>query len=91
MTARVHIDRVKIASIQHESRPQAYLLGRAERIKAIAQILCPVDTGRLRASIKVTQLGDGGYRIGTDVSYAIYVEFGTRYMHAQPFLRPALQ
>jgi HK97 gp10 family phage protein len=28
--------------------------------------------------------------IGTSTHYAPYIEFGTRYMAAQPFLRPAL-
>lgn len=29
--------------------------------------------------------------VGTAVNYAPYLEFGTMYMRAQPFLRPALQ
>lgn len=91
MASRVFINRAQIDLIPHEVTPQAYLYGRAQRINAIAKTLCPVRTGHLRASIKVVKLSDGGYRIGTDVNYAVYVEFGTRYMHAQPFLRPALQ
>lgn len=58
-----------------------------------AKRLCPVDTGRLRDSI-TWELGmmNGlpSARVGTNVEYAIYVETGTRYMSAQPFLRPAL-
>lgn len=58
-----------------------------------AKVLCPVDTGRLRDSI-TWELGTVGglpaARIGTNVEYASYVETGTRYMAAQPFLRPAL-
>jgi HK97 gp10 family phage protein len=59
-----------------------------------AKRLCPVDTGRLRSSI-TDELGVGptglpAVRIGSNVSYASYVELGTRYMSAQPFLRPAL-
>jgi HK97 gp10 family phage protein len=58
-----------------------------------AKILCPVDLGRLKASIN-WRLGvdsRGLYAtIGTNVEYAPYQEFGTRYMAAQPFLRPAL-
>ena len=51
---------------------------------------CPVDTGNLRGSIthEVDTAGNAVY-IGTNVEYAPYVEFGTRRMHAQPYLRPA--
>lgn len=52
-----------------------------------------VQTGRLRSSI-TEELGVDGdelvERIGTDVSYAPYVELGTSRAPAYPFLRPAL-
>lgn len=52
-----------------------------------------VQTGRLRSSI-TEELGQDGdelvERIGTDVSYAIFVEVGTSHAPAYPFLRPAL-
>lgn len=51
---------------------------------------CPVDTGNLRNSIThVVDSGDDSVYIGTNVEYGPYVEMGTRYMQAQPFLRPA--
>ncbi len=31
------------------------------------------------------------YRVGTNVEYAIYVEFGTSSNQAQPYLRPAVE
>lgn len=53
-----------------------------------------VDTGRLRGSI-TWRLGRDGESIyadvGTNVEYAIYLEKGTRYMTARPFLTPALR
>lgn len=52
---------------------------------------CPVDTGRLRQSIGVKRIGEGRYRVGTNVTYAPYVEFGTRRTRAQPFMRPAVE
>lgn len=58
-------------------------------IAADARIACPVDTGRLRDSIEHEVQGDA-VRVGTNVEYAVYVEEGTRYMNAEPFLRPAL-
>lgn len=61
----------------------------ALKVEAEAKKLCPVDTGRLRASITTQRLGPLTYGVGTGVEYAPYVEFGTRKMAAQPFLRPA--
>lgn len=62
-------------------------------VERVAKQLCPVDTGRLRSSI-TRQLGRdslGLYAaVGTDVEYAPFVELGTRFMRARPFLRPAL-
>ena len=56
---------------------------------------CPVDTGRLRRGIE-TDIDTGEASsdvIGVlydDVDYAPFVEFGTRHMRAQPFLRPGM-
>lgn len=63
------------------------------QVQSKARSLCPVDTGRLRASIIMTKGRDGqGFyvQIGTNVSYARFVEFGTSTQRAQPFLTPAL-
>ena len=49
---------------------------------------CPVDTGKLRASVFVREAGDD-VEIGFNEDYASYVEFGTYKMAAQPFPRPA--
>lgn len=59
-----------------------------------ARRACPVDTGRLRSSIVSVPGRDavGPFVvIGTNVDYAPYVEYGTRHMGAQPFLRPAVR
>lgn len=55
-----------------------------------AQRKAPVDTGFLRRSI-VLQISDGGFKATSDPSaeYAPHLEFGTRFMSAQPFMRPA--
>lgn len=60
-------------------------------VESEAKKLCPVDTGRLRASITTEKIGKAAYAVGTNVEYAPYVEFGTRKMRAQPYLRPALE
>ncbi len=58
------------------------------RCQALAKQACPVDTGRLRNSILyhpyVLQC-----TVDTNVTYAPFVEMGTRHMSARPFLFPA--
>lgn len=69
------------------------LTRRALRVEAAAKRVCPVDTGRLRSSITHALAQDGGdviAMVGTNVEYALDVEFGTSKMRAQPYLRPAL-
>lgn len=53
--------------------------------------LCPVDTGNLRASIRSQKIDNQSAKVFTDVEYADYVEEGTRYQKAQPFMMPALE
>lgn len=65
------------------------------RVHNKAKRYCPVDTGRLRSSIRSTQAFEETHRqlvvrVGTNVEYARFVEMGTRYMRARPFLRRAL-
>lgn len=70
------------------------LLRRTIKVEGQAKRLCPVDTGRLRASVThALERDDQGLYgiVGTDVRYAPYIELGTRYMRAQPYLRPALR
>jgi len=53
----------------------------------------PVQTGALQMSIKqsVTQKGDKTTgMVTTNSPYAAFMEFGTRYIQARPFMRPAL-
>lgn len=59
-----------------------------------ARRLAPVDTGALKASIHVTRLGPELWRIsaggGLPDGRAVYNELGTRFMAAQPYIRPAV-
>lgn len=52
--------------------------------------LCPVDTGNLRKSIRYEMIKEYVAEIGTNVKYAPYVEYGTKRMKEQMYLRPAL-
>lgn len=64
---------------------------KAQVIRTEAVLNAPVQTGRLRQSIGIQKVGDGHYRVGTSVSYAPFVEYGTRHQRAQPFMRPAVE
>jgi len=68
-------------------------------IEGKAKVLCPVDTGRLRASIQHRLLaGELAVVIGTNVPYAKHVEYmyplnaprPGRETGQMPFLRPAI-
>lgn len=69
----------------------------AEDIADDARRLVPVDTGRLRAGIHVEHAKDGDAHVvssrvdedGEETKVPVYVEYGTRNMAAQPYLRPA--
>lgn len=76
-----------VAALEVATTAQLWTL--ALRIQNTARSLAPVDTGRLRSSIQASK-GDGYVEIGTNVEYAVFVEFGTRFQPAQPFLRPAI-
>jgi HK97 gp10 family phage protein len=62
----------------------------ALNIEREAKHRSPVDTGRLRASIR-HQIDPNGLegQVLTDVDYAPYMEFGTSRTAPQPFLNPA--
>jgi len=59
-------------------------------MEAEAKRKCPVDTGRLRASIHVDKISDSKYLMADGVTYGKFQEFGTIKMRAQPFFRPAI-
>ena len=69
-----------------------------KEVEAEAKARCPVSTeatrpggphGELRASINTQTEGLSG-TVGTNKEYAMYVEFGTCKMAAQPYLVPSL-
>lgn len=77
----------------------------AAAVMTEAKLNAPVDTGRLRDSLTPAteqEAGDsiadeietaGGFEweVGSNVTYAIPVEYGTKRRAATPFLRPALE
>lgn len=60
-----------------------------ERAVGYATDIVPVRTGNLKSSIAY-DADDRQVIIGSDVTYASYVEMGTVHMAARPYLRPAM-
>lgn len=57
-----------------------------------AQRNAPVDTGTLKRSIGIDISGGGmTATVEPTAEYAPYVELGTRFMEAQPYLKPAFE
>jgi HK97 gp10 family phage protein len=62
----------------------------AETVKILAKQLVPVRTGHLRDSI-YAKISEWVAEIGSEATYALFVELGTRRMRAKPYLFPAMQ
>lgn len=99
LTASIELDSVAfmqslvrhLATMEVDSEDALVKVGL--QVQSKARSLCPVDTGRLRSSIVMVKGRDGtGFyvEVGTNVSYARFVEFGTSKMRARPFLLPAV-
>jgi len=81
------MERLQSAMQRHVHRQ---LTNWAADIKALARQLVPVRTGRLRSSI-YAKIREWVAEIGAEAAYALFVELGTRYMRARPYLYPAIQ
>lgn len=83
------------AVLQGEGGPvYADLQRRVLRVHAAAVRNCPVLTGRLRSSIRWSIGRDSRGLVGlvgSDANYAGFVNDGTKFMEAHPFLTEALQ
>jgi len=82
------------------------LMAQAHLIVGLAQVYVPVDTGSLRDSIRVERGGEGMHwrevkvragcyvtnpKTGRRVDYALYQEYGTKYVYASLFLTRAVE
>jgi len=56
-----------------------------------AKVFAPVDTGKLRQSIKAEKQNNYLWFVTAYEKYARWVEFGTSKMAAQPFMHPAFR
>ena len=63
----------------------------ADKVADSARSNCPVDTGELQGSIQVEMQSEFEGHVVATAEHAPYVEFGTVYMMAQPYMAPAVE
>ncbi len=78
------------ADLQKKAQKKAEFRGHYEWVKGRGLVFVN-PTGELKRSISLT-IKDGGLTAvsGPTKDYGEYVEYGTRFMDAQPFMKPAL-
>jgi HK97 gp10 family phage protein len=62
-----------------------------QSMQKTAESLAPRRTGRLARSIVARRLREWSFQLVALASYAVYVEFGTRFMAARRFLSRAIE
>lgn len=85
LKANITLDDVKKVVRHHGSELQKRTQKKADFTKGYA-------TGTTKRSIKL-HMQDGGFTavVAPETEYSPYLEYGTRFMEAQPFVRPALE
>jgi HK97 gp10 family phage protein len=88
------VEQFKATMVKLDSRMQRHvhrqLASWATDVKALAKRIVPVRTGHLRSTI-YAKVQEWVAEIGAEATYAMFVEFGTRYTRARPYLYPAVQ
>lgn len=81
----VTLDDVKRVVKHNGSELQQKMQGKADFKKGY-------QTGQTKRSIGL-EMEDGGFTasVGPETDYSPYLEYGTRYMDAQPFVKPAYE
>lgn len=82
--------KVKLKNCQNTEPVKAVVRKHTAELQQKAMQKAPVDTGALKRSIML-DISDGGLTgtVEPTMDYAPYVEWGTRFMSAQPFMKPA--
>lgn len=88
-TGKLKAQLVEMAKRMEAAGRQAELEG-AQDVREDMQAFVPVDSGHLRDSIRIED-GATGLQVGPgdEVDYAMFVEYGTSEMSAQPYAGPA--
>lgn len=92
VTIRVNFNHIPAYNAALHAGAVAEVERSGREVEAAAKARAPVLTGTLRRSIH-TVLSAGGLTatVGPSVAYSAFVEFGTRYMPARPYMRPAAE
>jgi len=77
--------------LERMTRALAQQIADGARRRVYRNLKSPKARSPLADSIRVTADSAGGWRVVTDKYYARFVEFGTRYQPARPFLTPAAE
>ena len=90
----------EVAGLINEMNPDGIFVdgggvggGVVDRLRQLGYKIIEVQSGEKASSTeKMNSKGKKGVGyVGTNVDYGTYIEFGTKYMKPQPFLRPALR
>lgn len=76
-------------ALQAPEAAKEALLQTAADIVDMTKQFVPVKTGALKQSYGAIPIDSNTIQIGSDKEYALYVEYGTEDMGAQPHLTPA--
>lgn len=81
---------VKLKKNVQMSKVKQIVKDNGAALQEAAQRKAPVDTGNLKQNIGL-EIRDGGMtaEVEPTAEYAAYVEYGTRFMNAQPYMRPS--
>lgn len=77
----------RIDKLKDKTKVQQVVRNNSMEFERKAKEKAPVDTGFLKRGIQV-KVGNLEGRITSTANYSGYLEYGTRYMRAQPFMRP---
>ena len=66
-------------------------LSEVSKMRDLAQSLAPKRTCFLASTISAEKIGEWTFKLGATVTYAYFVEFGTRFMKARRFFTRALE
>lgn len=85
-------DHLSRASVRLAGASSDALQTAARQVESAAKAAAPEDTGTLKESIHIVPMATAGsVTITADARYAVFVEFGTSKMAAQPFMFPAAE
>lgn len=81
----------RLKKLEDLTKVEQVVRASGEEFIRTSRTLVPVDTGHLRDGIDTKMLSKTSVKIISNAEYSGYVEYGTRYMKAQPYFRPTMK